>query len=57
MYYPIYGMIHNIPCITKSHHQLDKFHLLNKEWKDNVITKANGDKPKIIIIVHGYSSW
>ena len=49
MYGPIRGMIHNVPCITKLHHQLDKFHLLNKEWKDNVRTKVNGDEPKRII--------
>ena len=49
MYNPVRGMIHNDPCFNKSHHRLDKFHLLSKEWKDNVSTKLTGDKPKKII--------
>ena len=49
MYGPIRGMIHTVPCITKSNHRLDKFHVLNEEWKDHVITKVNGNVPKQII--------
>ena len=43
MYGPICGIIYNVSCITKSHHRLDKVHLLDKEWKDD------GDFPKNII--------
>ena len=46
MYGPVRGIINNVPCFHKSHHRLDKFHLLSKEWKDNVSTKVNGDEPK-----------
>ena len=46
IYGPICGMIHNFHYITKSHHRLDTFHLVNKEWKDNVSTKVNGDEQK-----------
>ena len=49
MYTPIRGMIHSVPCMKKSHHRLDKFHLLNKEWKDHVSTKVSGDDQKTII--------
>ena len=49
MYTPIRGMIHSVPCMQKSHHRLDKFHLLNKEWKDHVSTKVSGDIQKKII--------
>ena len=49
MYTPIRGMIESVPCMKKSHHRLDKFHLLNKEWKDNVSTKVTGDNQKKII--------
>ena len=48
MYTPIRGMIQSVPCMQKSHHRLDKFHLLNKEWKDHVSTKVSGDDQKII---------
>ena len=46
MYGPVRGMIHNVPCFNKSHHRLDKFHLLTKELKDNVTNKINGDEPE-----------
>ena len=49
MYTPIRGMIQSVPCMQKSHHRLDKFHLLNKEWKDHVSTKVSGDNQKKII--------
>ena len=41
MYGPAREMIHNVPYFDKSHHRLDKFHLLTKEWKDNVSNKIN----------------
>ena len=31
MYGPVRGMIHDVPCFTKSHYHLDKFHMLSKE--------------------------
>ena len=42
-------MIENVQCLSKSHHRLDKFHLLSKEWKDNVSSKVTGDEPKQIV--------
>ena len=30
LYVPVRGMIDNVPCFSKSHRQLDKFHLLPK---------------------------
>ena len=50
MYGHVRGMIHNVPYFNKSHHRLDKFHLLTKEWKDNVSNKINGDEPKKLIV-------
>ena len=49
MYTPIRAMIDSVPCMKKSHHRLDKYHLLNKEWKDNVSTKVTGEKQKKVI--------
>ena len=49
LYLPIRGMIENVQCLSKSHHRLDKFHLLSKEWKDNVSSKVTGDEPKQIV--------
>ena len=48
LYLPIRGMIENVHCFSKSHHRLDKFHLLSKEWKDNVSSKLTDDEPKKI---------
>ena len=49
LYLPIRGMIENVQCLRKSHHRLDKFHLLSKEWKDNVSSKVTYDEPKNIV--------
>ena len=48
LYLPIRGMIENVHCFSKSHHRLDKFHLLSKEWKDNVSSKLTDDEPRKI---------
>ena len=49
MYTPIRAMIDSVSSMKKSHHRLDKYHLLNKEWKDKVSNKVTGDKEKKII--------
>ena len=46
MFETVRGMIHNVPCFNKSHHRLDKFHLLTKYWKYNVTNKIAGDPPQ-----------
>ena len=50
LYLPIRGMIINVPYFSKSHHRLDKFHALSKEWKDNLSTKLTGEEPKELSI-------
>ena len=50
LYLPIRGMIENVHCFSKSHHRLDKFHLLSKEWKDNMSSKVTDDEPKKLLI-------
>ena len=49
MFGPMQGMIHNVPFFNKYHHLLDKFHVLTKEWKDNVTNTITGDEPKTIV--------
>ena len=49
MYQPIIAMMGAVTCLKNSRRQLDKYHLLKKEWLDKVALKVSGDKAKDII--------
>ena len=44
MYRPLRSMMDSFPCLSKSRHRLDTYHLLNKEWKDKVVLKVSGNE-------------
>ena len=42
-------MIGFVICLNKSSHCLDKYHLLKKEWLDNVSLKVSGHEATTMI--------
>ena len=56
MYGPVRGMIHNIRCFNKVHHQLDTFDLLTNGWEDNLANKITNDELKKSLI-YCYRCW
>ena len=49
MYQPLRQMMEHCDCLRRSHNRLDKYHLLQKEWLDNVECKVNSKEAKSIL--------
>ena len=49
MYQPLRAMMDNSDCLKLSCNRLDKYHLLQKEWKDKVECKVNSKEAHAIL--------
>ena len=44
IYAPLRGMMESVPCLNKSSHRLDKYHLFTKPWNETVVLKLSTDE-------------